>query len=198
VIDLLMCQLADSEYCTLNSEAAVRIPSDISSADYAPLLCAGVTVFNGIRQMGITPGDIVAVQGLGGLGHLAVQYARKMGYRTVALSSSDKKRDFANKLGANDYVDGSKEDTAEALQKMGGASLVVITAPNPEIVSGLVNACAPLGKVLMLARKYHRLFVAKQVHANTIHSGRRRSCQYGGHDHQGYLRSRLAVWTRPR
>ncbi|KAJ9638783.1 hypothetical protein H2201_005724 [Coniosporium apollinis] len=140
-----------SEYCTLRSEAAVSIPSDVDPADYAPLLCAGVTVFNGIRKMNIVQGDTVAVQGLGGLGHLAIQYARRMGYRTVALSSSGAKKDFATQLGATDYVDGSKEDTAEALQKMGGAALIVVTAPNPKIIGPLVNACAPGGKVLILA-----------------------------------------------
>ncbi|KAF2748819.1 alcohol dehydrogenase [Sporormia fimetaria CBS 119925] len=140
-----------AEYCTLRAEAAVRIPPEADPVEYAPLLCAGVTVFNGIRKMQITPGDIVAVQGLGGLGHLAVQYARKMGYRTVAVSSSDAKKDFAFKLGANDYIDTSKEDAAEALQKMGGAALVVITAPNPKVVGPMVKACAPVGKVLILA-----------------------------------------------
>ena len=103
--------------------------------------------------MNITAGDIVAVQGLGGLGHLAIQYARKMGYRTVALSSSDAKRDFAMKLGATDYVDNSKEDSAEALQKMGGASLVVVTAPSPKVMANLVKACGPCGKILILAGK---------------------------------------------
>lgn len=103
--------------------------------------------------MNITPGDVVAVQGLGGLGHLAIQYARKMGYRTVALSSSASKKDFAFQLGATDFVDGSKEDTVEALQKMGGASLVVVTAPNPKVIGPLVNACGPRGKVLCLSRK---------------------------------------------
>ena len=131
----------------------VRIPKDADPAEYAPLLCAGVTVFNGIRNMNITPGDTVAIQGLGGLGHLAVQYARKMGYRTVALSTSSSKKDFAFQLGATDYVDTSKEDAAEALAKMGGASLVVVTAPNPKVMSPLVKACGPLGKVLILARK---------------------------------------------
>jgi D-arabinose 1-dehydrogenase-like Zn-dependent alcohol dehydrogenase len=132
----------------------VRIPSDVDPVECAPLLCAGVTVFNGIRKMQIPQGGTVAIQGLGGLGHLAVQYARKMGYRTVALSSSDKKRDFAFHLGATDYVDGSKEDTAEALQKIGGADLIVVTAPNPKVVGPLINGCAPLGKVLILSRKY--------------------------------------------
>jgi D-arabinose 1-dehydrogenase-like Zn-dependent alcohol dehydrogenase len=140
-----------SEYCVLRSEAAVKISPDIDPNAYAPLLCAGVTTFNGIRKMNIEQGGVIAIQGLGGLGHLAVQYARKMGYRTVALSSSASKKDFAMELGATDYVDGSKEDTTEALQKMGGADLIVVTAPNPKIILGLVNACAPMGKVLILA-----------------------------------------------
>lgn len=140
-----------AEYCTLRTEATVRIPPQADPTEYAPLLCAGVTVFNGIRQMNITPGDTIAIQGLGGLGHLAVQYARKMGYRTVALSSSDSKRDFAMELGANDYIDTSKENAAEALQRMGGASCIIVTAPNPEIMGPLVNGLAPMGKLLLLA-----------------------------------------------
>lgn len=131
----------------------MKIPTDLDAAEAAPLLCAGVTVFNGIRNMNITAGDIVAIQGLGGLGHLAVQYSRKMGYNTVAISSSDAKKEFATQLGANHYIDTSKEDAAEALQKLGGASLVVITAPNPDIMGKMVNACGPLGKVLILARE---------------------------------------------
>lgn len=140
-----------AEYVILRSEAVVTIDRGLDVAVGAPLLCAGVTVFNSIRKMGITQGDTVAIQGLGGLGHLAVQYSRKMGYRTVALSSSDKKKDFAIKLGANDYVDGSKEDSGEALQKIGGAALVVVTAPNPKIIGGLLNGLAPGGKLLILA-----------------------------------------------
>jgi D-arabinose 1-dehydrogenase-like Zn-dependent alcohol dehydrogenase len=123
----------DGEYTILRSEAVVSLPSNLDKAEMAPLLCAGITVFNGIRKMNIESGSLVAVQGLGGLGHLAVQYARKMGYRTVALSSSDSKRGFATDLGATDYVDGSKEDTQEVLQKMGGADLIVVTAPNPKV-----------------------------------------------------------------
>jgi D-arabinose 1-dehydrogenase-like Zn-dependent alcohol dehydrogenase len=101
--------------------------------------------------MNIQQGDTVAVQGLGGLGHLALQYARKMGYRTVALSSSSNKKDFAFQLGATDYIDTSHESAAEALQKMGGASLIVVTAPNPEVMGPLVNGLGPMGKLLMLA-----------------------------------------------
>jgi D-arabinose 1-dehydrogenase-like Zn-dependent alcohol dehydrogenase len=114
-------------------------------------MCAGVTLFNGIRRMNIKQGGLVAIQGLGGLGHLGVQYARKMGYQTVALSSSDKKREFAKELGAAAYIDTSKEDVVEALQKMGGADLIAVTAPSTELVPLLVKALAPMGKLLILA-----------------------------------------------
>jgi D-arabinose 1-dehydrogenase-like Zn-dependent alcohol dehydrogenase len=119
----------------------------------APLLCAGVAVFNGIKQMNVPAGGVVAVQGLGGLGHLAIQYAHKMGYRTVALSSNDSKKQFATELGASDYLSGSSEENTKALQAMGGADLIVITAPNPKLVSPLLWALAAKGKVLCLARK---------------------------------------------
>ena len=120
----------------------------------APLLCAGVTVFNALRRQNVPVGGLVAVQGLGGLGHLALQYARKMGYRVVAISSSDKKKDFAMKLGATEYVDTSKHDTVEELNKLGGADCIMVTAPTPEIVKPLVFALAPLGKLLLLARMF--------------------------------------------
>jgi D-arabinose 1-dehydrogenase-like Zn-dependent alcohol dehydrogenase len=92
------------EYATIRTEAGVRIPRDVDPVAVAPLLCAGVTVFNGMRQQGIFPGSLVAVQGLGGLGHLALQYANKMGYRVVAVSSSASKKEFASKLGAHESV----------------------------------------------------------------------------------------------
>lgn len=143
--------MKDAEYCLLRTEATVRVPTSIDPAACAPLLCAGVTVFNGMRQMNITPGEIVAIQGLGGLGHLAIQYAAKMGYRVVALSSSASKEKFAKDLGASDYIDGSKQDQGEALQKFGGAALIVTTAPNAEIMKGLINGLAPQGKLLILS-----------------------------------------------
>ena len=101
--------------------------------------------------MGCTPGDTVAIQGLGGLGHLGVQYASKFGFRTVALSSSGAKEAFAKDLGAHDYIDGSKQDHAEALQKMGGADLIVVTAPDPPIIGKLLQGLAIGGKLLILA-----------------------------------------------
>lgn len=89
------------EYVTLRTEAVVDIPKDADPAEFCPLLCAGVTVFNALRKQGIQSGSTVAIQGLGGLGHLAVQFTSRMGYRTIAISSSDKKKDFAMKLGAH-------------------------------------------------------------------------------------------------
>ncbi|KAF2835452.1 GroES-like protein [Patellaria atrata CBS 101060] len=150
-----------AEYTTLRSEAAVRIPDGVDLAEAAPLLCAGVTVFNGMRQLGITPASLVAVQGIGGLGHLAIQYAKKMGYRVVAISSSESKKNLSIQLGASAYVDSSKEDVAEEIQKLGGAAMVVVTAPNPEVFDSLIKACAPKGKVLLLS-------VAGEVKINTI------------------------------
>ncbi|ORY10278.1 alcohol dehydrogenase [Clohesyomyces aquaticus] len=139
------------EYVYIRSEAAVPIPKDGDPAALAPLLCAGVTVFNSLRKQGITLGDTVAIQGLGGLGHLALQYTSKMGYRTVAISSSGSKRDFAKKLGAHEYIDGSKGDVGEQLQKLGGASCILLTAPSDELVPKLMNGLGMLGKLVILA-----------------------------------------------
>ena len=140
-----------AEYVLLRSEAVVRVPKELEPADAAPLLCAGVTVFNGIRKMHVEQGNIVAVQGLGGLGHLAVQYANKMGYEVVVLSSSDDKADFAKKLGAHHFINTKTSDVAEELNKLGGASIVVQTAPNPKAITPLVQGLAAGGKLLNLA-----------------------------------------------
>jgi D-arabinose 1-dehydrogenase-like Zn-dependent alcohol dehydrogenase len=140
-----------AEYVLLRTEAVVNVPKDVDPVEYAPILCAGIAVFNSIRKLKITPGDIVAVQGLGGLGHLAVQYANKMGYKVVALSSGDKKRDFAKKLGAHEYINTSKDDPAKKLMELGGASLIVCTAPNPKAISPLTGGLEPGGKLLILA-----------------------------------------------
>ena len=103
--------------------------------------------------MGIIGGETVAIQGLGGLGHLGIQYANKLGFRVVALSSSAAKEKFAKDLGAHDYIDGSKEDHGQALQKLGGAALIVSTAPNPKIMGSLLNGLQRGGKLMLLARE---------------------------------------------
>ena len=107
-----------------------------------------------MRRLQVGPGEVVAIQGLGGLGHLAVQYAHKMGFKVVALSSSGAKEKFAKELGADVYLDSSKEDHAEGLQKLGGAAMIVATAPNPKIIGSLVNGLGLQGKLMILARKY--------------------------------------------
>jgi D-arabinose 1-dehydrogenase-like Zn-dependent alcohol dehydrogenase len=140
-----------AEYATLRSESGVRIPESVDAAEAAPLLCAGVTVFNSIRRMNITAGEVVAVQGLGGLGHLAIQYCRKMGFRTVALSRGTSKKKFAMELGATDYIDIEATDVAEELQKLGGAALITVTATNSKIIPPLLNGLQPTGKLLTLS-----------------------------------------------
>jgi len=146
--------LSDGEYANLRVEAAVPIPAHADAATFAPLRCAGVTVFNSMRRLQVQSGSLVAIQGLGGLGHLAVQYAHKMGYKVVALSSSGAKEKFARDLGADEYLDASKGDLAEGLQKLGGAAMIVCTAPNPKIIGGLVNGLEAQGKLLILAREF--------------------------------------------
>lgn len=140
-----------AEYVLLRSEAAIRVPAEMDPAEAAPLLCAGVTVFNGIRKQHIEQGGLVAVQGLGGLGHLAVQYARKMGYEVAVLSSGDDKAAFAKKLGAHHYINSRATDAADELNKLGGADLIVMTAGAPKAVPTLVRGLAPGGTLLTLA-----------------------------------------------
>lgn len=140
-----------AEYVLLRAEAAVRIPAGLDPAEAAPLLCAGVTTFNAMRRMGVMQGDLVAVQGLGGLGHLAVQFASRMGYEVVALSSGSDKKEFATRLGAHHYVDTSSEDPVKALMRLGGAAMICSTAPNPKAISPLVGGLAPQGKLIVLA-----------------------------------------------
>lgn len=140
-----------AEYVLLRTEAVVRVPNDVDPVEYAPILCAGITVFNSIRKQNITLGELVAVQGLGGLGHLAVQYANKLGYTVVAMSSGDSKRDFASQLGAHHYIDTSKGDVNSQLQKLGGAALIVATAPNPNSIGPLTGGLQAGGHLLVLS-----------------------------------------------
>lgn len=140
-----------AEYMTAPKEAIAAVPDDLSSADAAPLLCAGITVFNALRNSGIRAGDVVAVQGIGGLGHLAVQCASKMGMKTVAISHSDDKKDLASKLGAHHFINTSEQDAAEELQKLGGADLILATAPYSDAISAVVDGLGTDGKLLMVA-----------------------------------------------
>ncbi|KAH8093848.1 GroES-like protein [Cristinia sonorae] len=140
-----------AQYVTLRTEAVAWIPKDLDPAETAPLLCAGVTTFNSLRNMDAKPGDLVAIQGIGGLGHLAIQFSRAMGFRTVALSHSEAKKDLARQLGAIAYIDSSKQDTVEELQKMGGAKVIMCTAPHTKVIEGLIPGLTVAGQLLMLA-----------------------------------------------
>ncbi|RSL52476.1 hypothetical protein CEP52_006920 [Fusarium oligoseptatum] len=140
-----------AEYVLLRSEAAVSVPEDMDPAEAAPLLCAGLTVFNAIRKAHIEQGNLVAVQGIGGLGHMAIQYARKMGYKVAVVSSSASKKDLALQLGAHAYIDTSSEDAVKKLQELGGVALVVATSSNGKSVSALTGAMQAGGKMVLLA-----------------------------------------------
>ncbi|WP_282018371.1 alcohol dehydrogenase [Salegentibacter mishustinae] len=140
-----------AEFMTAPQEAVASIPEDLSSAEAAPLLCAGITVFNALRNSGITAGDTVAVQGIGGLGHLAIQYAAKMGMRTVAISTSDSKKELAEELGSHHFINAKQKDAAKELQNMGGAKLILATAPNSEAITSVIGGLGIDGKLLMVA-----------------------------------------------
>ncbi|KAF9891993.1 hypothetical protein FE257_002957 [Aspergillus nanangensis] len=140
-----------AEYCKIRAEAGVRVPDHVDAAKYSPILCAGVTVFNSIRHMNIPVGETVAIQGMGGLGHLAIQYANEFGYRVVAISRGSDKQAFARQLGAHEYINTNNEDASEALQKLGGASLIVTTAPKADHITPLIKGLGILGKLLILS-----------------------------------------------
>jgi D-arabinose 1-dehydrogenase-like Zn-dependent alcohol dehydrogenase len=132
-------------------ESAARIPDGLPAVEAGPLLCAGVTTFNALRNSGARPGDTVAVLGVGGLGHLGIQYARNMGFRTVALSRGKDKAALAKQLGAHDYIDTSDANAADALQAIGGADLVLATAPNAKAIGDTFGGLKPRGKLLIVA-----------------------------------------------
>ncbi|GAA5995991.1 uncharacterized protein JCM10292_004876 [Rhodotorula paludigena] len=140
-----------AEYATLRTEALCSIPEDIEPAKAAPLLCAGLTVFNSLRNMSLHPGDVVAVQGVGGLGHLAIQFARKMGYVVAAVSRGDSKKQLALDLGAHHYIDSEDGDPAEALLKLGGAKAIAAVAPNGAAMASLIPGLAVNGQLIVLA-----------------------------------------------
>jgi D-arabinose 1-dehydrogenase-like Zn-dependent alcohol dehydrogenase len=140
-----------AEYVIAPAEALAAIPDELPAEEAGPFMCAGVTVFNALRNSGGRPGDIVAVQGIGGLGHLGVQYARKMGFQTVALGRGKDKEPLAKKLGAHYYIDSSAVDTAAELQKLGGARVILATAPSANAISAVVGGLGINGNLLIPA-----------------------------------------------
>lgn len=139
-----------AEYVVADETGVAVVPEGIEAAEAAPLLCAGVTVFNALRNAGARPGDLVVVQGVGGLGHLAIQYAAKSGFKVVAVSGSDSKKELATQLGAHVYVDASKENPVNVIRKLGGARVVLATAPNADAMSKLVPCLGRNGNFIIL------------------------------------------------
>ena len=132
------------------ADALAAMPDDLDLAEAAPLLCAGITTFNALRQSGALPGDVVAILGVGGLGHLGIQFAAKMGFRTVAVGRGGDKEDLALKLGAERYIDSGAEDPAAALQALGGARTILATVPSGKAVSPLIGGLSVRGKLVVV------------------------------------------------
>ncbi|PYJ08535.1 MAG: alcohol dehydrogenase [Verrucomicrobia bacterium] len=139
------------EYMIAPAEAMAAIPDEIPAADAGPLMCAGVTVYNALRNSGARAGDVVAVQGIGGLGHLGVQYARRMGFVTIALGRGKDKEPLARELGAHHYIDADAVDTIAELQKHGGARVILATAPSAKAISAVVGGLSANGNLLIPA-----------------------------------------------
>lgn len=148
------------EYMVVPAEAVAAMPDDLPADEAAPLLCAGITVFNALRNSGARAGDLVAVQGIGGLGHLGVQYARQMGFHTVAIGRGADKQPLAKKLGAHEYIDTDAGSPAAALQKLGGARLVLATAPDSKAMSALIDGLAGHGKLMVVGASFDPLNVS--------------------------------------
>jgi D-arabinose 1-dehydrogenase-like Zn-dependent alcohol dehydrogenase len=159
--DFLVCQVAPlipgisydgghADYMIAPAVALARIPEGLSAADAAPLMCAGVTTFNSLRHAGARPGDLVAVLGIGGLGHLGVQFAAKAGYRTVAIARGKDKEPLARRLGAHHYVDAESQDPAEELKRLGGARVVLATVTSGKAMTATIGGLAVDGKLIVL------------------------------------------------
>ena len=149
-----------AEYMVAPETAVAAMPEELDPVEAGPLMCAGVTTFNALRNAGARPGDLVAVQGIGGLGHLAVQFASKSGFHTVAISRGADKEALARELGAQHYIDDTNGDAAKQLTKMGGAKVILCTAPNAKAISALALGLKYKGKLLVVAAPSENLSVS--------------------------------------
>jgi D-arabinose 1-dehydrogenase-like Zn-dependent alcohol dehydrogenase len=149
-----------AEYVVAPSAALAAIPEDLPAEEAGPLMCAGVTVFNALRNCGARGGDVVAVQGIGGLGHLGVQYARRLGFKTVAIGRGQDTERLARQLGAHDYIDSGAGDAAAALQRLGGARVILATAPSAAAISALVDGLSVHGTLLVAGAPAEALTVS--------------------------------------
>jgi D-arabinose 1-dehydrogenase-like Zn-dependent alcohol dehydrogenase len=178
--DFVTCQIAMqisginidggyAEYMIAHPGTLALIPEKLSAVEAAPLMCAGVTTFNSLRNSGAKPGDVVAVLGVGGLGHLGVQYAAKSGFHTVAIARGSDKEAFVRELGAKQYIDSQSQDVAAELMKLGGAKIVLATATNAQAMTSALGGLAVDGKLIVLGAPSEPL----QVSAFILIAGRR-------------------------
>ena len=140
-----------AEYMIARAETLAAIPDALPAEEAGPFMCAGVTVYNALRHSGARAGEVVAVHGIGGLGHLGVQYARQMGFETVAINRGNDKESLARQLGAHHYIDASAQDAVTELHKLGGARVILATAPNAQAISALIDGLSPNGTLLVPA-----------------------------------------------
>ena len=149
-----------AEYMVAPVEALAAMPESLDAAEAGPLLCAGVTTFNSLRHSGALPADLVAVQGIGGLGHLGVQFASKFGYRVVAIGRGPENEALAKKLGASIYIDSKATKAAEELQKLGGARVILATAPSSKSMSELIDGLGANGKLMVIGAAFDPIEVS--------------------------------------
>jgi D-arabinose 1-dehydrogenase-like Zn-dependent alcohol dehydrogenase len=139
-----------ADYTVVPFEALAAVPDGLDAAEGAPLMCAGITTFNALRNSGLRSGDVVGVLGIGGLGHLGVQFAAKMGCRTVAIARGDDKAPLARQLGAHHYIDTDKQNAAAELNRLGGANIILATAPSAKAMSAVIDGLAPGGRLMVI------------------------------------------------
>jgi D-arabinose 1-dehydrogenase-like Zn-dependent alcohol dehydrogenase len=142
------------QYMVAPIEALVAVPDGLSDTEAAPLLCAGITTYNALRHSGALPGDLVAVQGVGGLGHLGIQFAQKFGYKVAAIGRGSENAPLAKKLGANVYIDSVASNAAEELQKLGGARAILATAPSSKAMSQVIDGLGPNGTLMVIGAAF--------------------------------------------
>lgn len=146
-----------AEFMVANDDSLSSIPSEVSPLEAAPLMCAGETTFSALRNSKAKPGDLVAIQGIGGLGHLAVQYAKKAGFRTVAISRGNDKEELIRRLGAHHFIDSEKEDPSEVLKSLGGAKVIIATAPNVKAITSLIQGLGSDSELIIVAGSSEKL-----------------------------------------
>jgi D-arabinose 1-dehydrogenase-like Zn-dependent alcohol dehydrogenase len=159
-----------TEYMVAPAQSLAAIPDAVAPEDAGPLMCAGVTTFNALRHAGAMPGDLVAIQAIGGLGHLGIQFANKFGYRTVAISRGDDSKELALKLGAHSYINSDTSDSAKELQRMGGAKAILATAPSGQAMSALIDGLGDNGKLVVVGASAEKIEVTPIQLIGGMHS----------------------------